>query len=173
MPTTIEITGLKIGIALALMLAVAGSTWFAADAHYSQKYTALASADHIAQQMAHQQEIKDNYVTKEVNDEAVHQLNDLLAANTDLGLRLAARRRVVAPIAMSCQPVREADGRGTPETAQPAAADAQPVAAVDVAVDAKALDDSLRIGIDAIDEILLFRAYERGTGHSPQPIVAP
>lgn len=169
--TSIEITGLKLGIAAAILVGVAGSTWFAADAHYGKALAAQRQADKDAADAAHQIEIHDKYVTKEVNDEALRQLNALLADNSALGVRLAASRRVVAPIAMSCQPVRAPDGRGAPADASSAAADAGPASAV--AVDADALDAALKIGIDEIDRELLYRAYERGTGHSPQPVLEP
>ena len=156
----IKVWALKIGIVLALLIAVVTGTWFAADAHYSKQYTSLEAQ---LRQEAKDQEVENaktlaRYATaaQEINDET----QTKLAGANDHVARLVRESRDRANQVSVCP--------ATPgQLAAANAANGPAVAGSDqsatVALEAATLRSALEVGIDALNAELLWRKWAAET----------
>ena len=157
---------LKIGLSLATLFAVISVTWFAAASHYSGKFVALRAqyeqAAKDAQKAADDKVLHDNYVSKEVNDEALQKLAGMSSTIDDLSSRLRQHPTIITTSDPStCQAANGTPatvGSATPGSPNPA----QGSSSTTSTLDTKALSDILDLGIDAINAELLWREWAKG-----------
>jgi hypothetical protein len=189
MPTTIEITELKIGIAIAILAGACGATWFGADAYYSKALNnlegQLKGANKVQKDELKTQAAKDTETTKGIDDEAQQQIGSMASVIADLSTRNAAISvqlarsqadgakvpgRIAASVPADCSTVinAQSNGSGTTTGDRPVSKDAGSVgaAAESAKLDAAVLDGILVTGQDALKAELLFRQFERGVGQA-------
>lgn len=185
---TLEVTGLKIGIAVAVLAGACGMTWFAADAHYSQALSdlqgQLKGAEQVRKDALADQAKKDADFAKGIDDEAKQQIGSMASVIADLSTRSAAISlqrprgqsngaalpgRVASSVPRDCPAVSDVQ----PERRSAAASDTaipapeKPTSdAATACLDRAVLDGTLDVGIDAMKAELLFRQFERGTGQA-------
>jgi hypothetical protein len=165
---------LEAGISIAVLLGVAGVTWFAADAHYSQalaslegqlKGAATAQAEAVAKQKQ-----QDAEAAKEIDNEAQNQIGTMAGTIGDLSQRLwlqehSPRRTITlcpsTPSAARSSP--EPERPATPASPGPAPGPQNTVTVLDPAI----VSDAIDLGIDAIKAELFWRSYARKTGQAP------
>lgn len=179
---------LKVGIAAAVCIAIAGTTWGFADAHYSQALSnlegQLKGAAKARQDALDEQAKKDAATTKGIDDEAKQQIGSMASVIADLSSRNAAISlqrprgqsngaalpgRVASSVPRDCPAVSDVQ----PERRSAAASDTaipapeKPTSdAATACLDRAVLDGTLDVGIDAMKAELLFRQFERGTGQA-------
>jgi hypothetical protein len=189
MSTTIELTALKIGIAVAVLLGACGATWFGADAYYSKALNNLEGQLKAASK-AQQDELKtqskqDTAVTNEVDNEAQQQIGsmaveiaDLSTRNADIRVQLSRSQadrakvpgRVATGVPANCpaiadvQPERSTAPTGDRPIPETTRSDSSPTESAKL--DASVLDDIITTGEDALKAELLFRQFERGVGQA-------
>lgn len=177
---TLEVTGLKIGIAAAVLAGACAATWFAADSHYSQALSSLEGqlrGAAAAQKTAVDAQIAtDQAAAKEVNDAAQTQIGNMAGTISDLSNRLqhaagshtiTVRPAAPGPTVACVQPDRPAAAASSgpvPEPAKPTAGTAGSTQTDVAAIPADVLDGVLLVGIDALKAELLWREYVRKTG---------
>jgi hypothetical protein len=157
----------KLLAAAALIAAVAGTTWFAADAHYTKQYTSLKSQYEQAAKDAKAERdatIAANKAAAErINNEAQEQIASMAAAIGDLSVRVNAGHGTIRV----CPAPQGAAGAAQPPVGSTAAGSAGAVAgpqSTDLAIDGAILNDTLDAAIAAITAELQWRDYARSTG---------
>jgi hypothetical protein len=172
MPTTIELTLMKIGIAAAVLIGACVATWFAADAHYSQALSnlegQLKGAAEVQQKAVDKQRADDAAAAKDIDDQAKTQIGSMAATISDLSVRLqhagghtiTVRPAPACPAVAAVQPDRPAVATGDRPVPEPAKPAPQPAVAT---IPADVLDGTLGVGIDALKAELLWRQWVRQT----------
>jgi hypothetical protein len=171
MPTTIEITALKISVAVAVLIGACAATWFKADAHYSQALSSLEGqlkgASEAQQKAVDKQKADDAAVTKDINEQAQQQIGSMAGTISALLLRKPAGSGAISVCTSSPSAARAPVQPERPAAAAspgPPAIPARP--SIEAAIDPGTLTDSLTVGIDAIKAELLWRDYARRTGQT-------
>jgi len=160
---------LYFGIILSIVIGTAGTTWFAADAYYGKKLTALQATDKqaAADQAAEDAVTLSRYATaaQEVNNEAKSQIAAITGASSDLRVRLADAHEALGHC--SNDSVRgtmpEAIGSGTGSD-KPATAGSTATTEPTVSIPRAVLEDDLLIGINAIKAEKEYRDLLRAGG---------
>jgi hypothetical protein len=153
---------LKIVIGILVIAGAFGFGFLEAKAHYDSKYQALAAETKQAgidqQKKVDAQIIQDQYVTKEIYNEAQSQL---AAASAHVDSLLNNGPTVITKfVPTTCPGTSESNGQSANATVagSPGQAQGTPAAASSV-IDTQALAASLDVGIDALGAELLWRKW--------------
>jgi hypothetical protein len=162
---------IKIAAIAAIIVAIVGTTWFAADAHYSKQYAALKAE--ITQAAKDEQvstdatNIKNNYVTKEAFNEAQTQLANAQSNLDDLNKRMSnstgatiVSRVVSQGKDSTCKLDTVSNGPGVDTGSGSVGKVEGTVASTEVStIDTLVLADVLQTGIDALNAELIWRGF--------------
>lgn len=185
---TLEVTGLKIGIAVVVLAGACGVTWFSADAHYSRALSdlegQLKGAAAARQTALDEQAKKDADFAKGIDDEAKQQIGSMASVIADLSTRnatvsvqrsggqsnrAALPGRIASSVPRDCPAVADVQPDRRPATASNPAIPASQKPTADAAtacIDSAVLAGILDVGTEALKAELYFRTFERGTGQA-------